>query len=147
MKKIVWLVSLMALALSPLQATTAATFLDQKTSLEWQVTQYLGESWEEAVAGCNNLTEAGGGWRLPNVKEAASLIQVYKEGPQIDGQMTEAVRSYKHFLYYTSTVAEYDSLDPFWVYYIDFTNGTIRLFRENTGNIADGAPYFCVRGG
>ncbi len=126
-------------------AVYADSFIDKRTGLEWQLAQHLANSWEEAVAGCSSQTSDGGGWRLPNVKEAASLVRPFQNGANVDERYVGVLKGYQFSFYYTSSVAEYDPAKPFWVYLLSLTTGTIELRKENTGVILDGQLYFCVK--
>ncbi len=50
---------------------------DKNTRLEWYVGPDRGTNWNEAKSWVENLTVAGGGWRMPTRKELNSL---YKKG-------------------------------------------------------------------
>ena len=48
---------------------------DSATNLYWQKDSVKGKTWEEALAYCENLYYAGySDWRLPNIRELASLL-------------------------------------------------------------------------
>ena len=49
--------------------------VDTKTSLEWIAGPDKGTSWDEAKSWVDNLSVAGGGWRMPTLKELESLYQ------------------------------------------------------------------------
>ena len=53
------------------------TVFDRLTGLEWEkVPLYsFDRKWEEALLDCLKSKEAGGGWRLPNVKELYSIVE------------------------------------------------------------------------
>lgn len=121
-----------------------ASFIDKRTGLEWQLAQHISNSWEEAVAGCQAQTESGGGWRLPNIKEAATVIRPFQVGPNVDARYVDILTGYQFGFYYTSTVFEYDVSNPFYIYVLSLTTGTIELIQENTSAL-DGNLYFCVR--
>jgi hypothetical protein len=50
---------------------------DHNTGLEWYVAPSPDNNWHEAKAWTENLTVAGGGWRLPTVPE---LKAIYEKG-------------------------------------------------------------------
>jgi hypothetical protein len=53
-----------------------ATCVDPSTGLTWQSPpDDTARTWADAVAYCEALTIAGGGWRLPRVQELRSLIR------------------------------------------------------------------------
>ncbi len=48
---------------------------NQRTGLTWQVAvDGQLRTWEAARAHCQGLTAAGGGWRLPSMKELQTLV-------------------------------------------------------------------------
>ncbi len=49
------------------------TVFDTETNLEWQDSRLSSLSWKDAIDYCNNLSLAGGNWRLPNINELQSL--------------------------------------------------------------------------
>ena len=55
--------------------------LDRLTGLEWETEYHEGQPWDDALATCINK---GGGWRLPNVKELASLLDYSAQCPMHD---------------------------------------------------------------
>jgi hypothetical protein len=61
------------------------TVLDVGTGLTWQQTaDATMRTWAEAKAACAALPLAGGGWRLPSMKELQSLIDDNRASPAID---------------------------------------------------------------
>lgn len=48
---------------------------DSATGLEWYVGPDVGTGWHQAKAWTENLTVAGGGWRMPTVAELKTLYQ------------------------------------------------------------------------
>ncbi len=75
------------------------TVLDTVTGLTWQqaVDPTAARPWTEARAHCAALALAGGGWRLPTMKELQSLVDDARSNPAID-----------------PTVFPDTPLDPFW---------------------------------
>jgi hypothetical protein len=59
----------------PVRFTKAAdgVITDHTTGLEWYVRPKLDNNWHQAKAWAENLTAAGGGWRLPTVSELKAL--------------------------------------------------------------------------
>jgi formylglycine-generating enzyme required for sulfatase activity len=61
------------------------TVLDEATGLTWQRSfDATTHAWSDARSYCGGLSLAGGGWRLPNMKELQSLIDDTKVDPAID---------------------------------------------------------------
>ncbi len=90
------------------------TVTDKETNLTW-VKQDDGKrrTWSEAKEYCEKLTLAGGGWRLPTVKELISIIDYDKHGPAIDPVFTGTQSSY----YWSSTPDADDSSYAWSVYF------------------------------
>jgi hypothetical protein len=63
-----------------------ATIRDPLTGLTWQraVSDATTLAWKDAVTYCQSLPLAGGGWRLPSMKELQTLVDVGRHDPAID---------------------------------------------------------------
>ncbi|CAN2039298.1 hypothetical protein GMMP15_1160001 [Candidatus Magnetomoraceae bacterium gMMP-15] len=64
------------------------TIKDKNTGLMWQqVTAPKKMTWKQSLEYCENLNLAGyNDWRLPNIKELASIVDLRKYKPAIDGK-------------------------------------------------------------
>lgn len=61
------------------------TVSDNKTGLVWQQgIDPNAETWQSAITYCKNLGLAGGGWRLPSVKELMTIVDRRQANPAID---------------------------------------------------------------
>jgi uncharacterized protein DUF1566/peptidase C13-like protein/HYDIN/CFA65/VesB family protein/Ser-Thr-rich glycosyl-phosphatidyl-inositol-anchored membrane family protein len=61
------------------------TVTDVSTGLMWQQTHGEAMTWEVALAYCEDLSHAGySDWRLPNIKELSSIVDLNTDGPAID---------------------------------------------------------------
>jgi hypothetical protein len=61
------------------------TVRDNDTGLTWQRTaDPAGRAWIDADSYCQNLTLAGGGWRLPNIFELQTIVDESVTGPSLD---------------------------------------------------------------
>jgi hypothetical protein len=70
------------------------TVVDTATGLAWQRTvDGTARGWEEAQAYCAGLPQAGGGWRMPNMKELQTLIDETTVDPAIDRTVFPATAS------------------------------------------------------
>jgi hypothetical protein len=79
--------ALPALAAAPADryAVSADTVLDRETGLTWQRATAPGtHTWANAKSYCTGLTLAGGGWRLPDVRELQTLVDTRAYNPSID---------------------------------------------------------------
>jgi hypothetical protein len=64
------------------------TVADGRTRLTWQrAVEPVQRTWKDAATYCRGLPLAGGGWRLPDVKELQTLIDESRRGPAIDPQV------------------------------------------------------------
>jgi hypothetical protein len=63
------------------------TVHDDATGLTWQQTVGSERSWADAGTYCAGLAVAGGGWRLPDMKELQTLLDEAKTDPAIDGTL------------------------------------------------------------
>ncbi|MBI4512224.1 MAG: DUF1566 domain-containing protein [Deltaproteobacteria bacterium] len=58
---------------------------DKKTRLAWQRNAAPNAlTWDEAESYCKTLDLAGGGWRLPSIKELHTLVDETRWDPAID---------------------------------------------------------------
>lgn len=117
--------------------------IDQATSLVWQTVPTEGQNWQEALSTCEKLTLDGySDWRLPDIRELISIIDLTRFDPTID-----AVFEYpgaKGILFWSSTTsAIYREARM-----IDFQRGNHN--RRNKIAYKDSSGPFnsrCVRGG
>jgi len=114
------------------------TVFDRLTGLEWEkVPLYSsGRTWQEALSDCLNSTKAGGGWRLPNVKELYSIVEIRGDGT---GCQWNQVFQGDCGWYWTSTPV------PWWrssAFNLDFADGN-----ANDGDVGNGLGVRCVRAG
>jgi formylglycine-generating enzyme required for sulfatase activity len=78
-------------------ANADGTVRDQRTGLTWQRdVDPVMRPWEAARAHCAALPLAGGGWRLPSMKELQTLVDDSRAEPSIDPLFPDT------------------PLDPFW---------------------------------
>ena len=57
---------------------------DRVTGLEWYVNPSPANTWHQAKAWAENLTVAGGGWRLPTMVELKGIYQKGASGTNMD---------------------------------------------------------------
>jgi len=84
---------------------------DRVTGLEWYVGPNQDNNWHEAKAWVENLTVAGGGWRMPTIPELKALYQngasPYNMDPLFEnqgvwvwsGQMNDATTAWGYAFY------------------------------------------------
>jgi hypothetical protein len=65
-------------------AADGASVLDLGTGLTWQRAVGSPRTWDAARTTCKSLALAGGGWRLPDMKELQTLIDERRTDPAID---------------------------------------------------------------
>jgi len=120
------------------------TITDKSTELMWQ--QDTGNNsqpmtWKAGLSYCENLSLAGyTDWRLPNIRELASLVDLSRYNPSIDtGYFSNTLLNY----YWSSTTYEYLSYTNF-AWGISFDKG----YLSTPGGGKSGSVYVrCVRGG
>ncbi|CAN2042770.1 exported hypothetical protein [Candidatus Magnetomoraceae bacterium gMMP-15] len=90
------------------------TVIDTKTGLMWQQATSDRMNWKDALAYCENLTLGGySDWRLPNIKELVSIIDLKNYYPAIDTiHFPDTVSSY-----YWSSVSYAANTNRAWVVY------------------------------
>jgi hypothetical protein len=70
---------------TPRYQAAADTVLDKQTKLTWQrIVDPTRRNWDAAKAYCAQLPLAGGGWRLPSMRELQSLVDESRFEPSID---------------------------------------------------------------
>jgi len=93
------------------------TVTDTSTGLMWQrVTASRTYTWEQALSYCENLTHAGySDWRLPTIKELASLADLRRYNPAIDTAYFPGTA----WSYWSSTTYDYTTSDAWLVSFYD----------------------------
>jgi len=116
------------------------TVFDRLTGLEWEqvplYSGYPGRTWEQALSDCLNSTKAGGGWRLPNMKELYSIVEIRGQGT---GCQWNQVFQGDCVWYWTSTPVQWSSSSAFLVGFIGGGVGS------NDVGVSSGVR--CVRAG
>ena len=140
------LIMITALALFSSLEVTAGDFTDNGdgtvtdniTGLMWQQEDDdVTRNWERAITYCEGLTLAGHSyWRLPNVKELKSIVDVAVSNPAIDGTYFPNTNSSNYWS--STTVADITG----YAWYVVFNYGYIQRH-----NKTDGYYVRCVRGG
>lgn len=113
------------------------TLTDTTTLLTWQTSKASGKTWEQAIAYCENLDLAGKtDWRLPNVKEFASVLDSCENYSCIDQDFFPNTGSTNVWTS-TNSINSYDNAYNAYMKY-----GRIFTFKKsNTFSV------HCVRGG
>ena len=123
-------------AIGPYSAA-GSTVLDQGTGLEWQKSDdATPRTWQEALAYCENLSiDSKTDWRLPNIRELKSLVDVSRYYPAIDPALPCQLSSY----WSATTVADSPAANG-WIVF--FANG------DDNWDVKSNAYYVrCVRTG
>jgi len=116
-----------------------STVTDTKTSLVWQKSTSGSEmTWEEALSSCEGLTLGSqSDWRLPNLKELGSIVDVYEYNPSIDSTAFPGTESDD---YWSSTTKEGTAT---YAWHMKFFLGGQTDTNDKTSN----RYVRCVRGG
>jgi hypothetical protein len=93
------------------------TVSDLATGLTWQRENDFYGTLTEATSYCQGLSLAGGGWRLPTIKELRSIVDDRVREPAIDGGFFPGTAN---FDYWSSTLIA-DGRDYAWC--VDFLTG------------------------
>jgi hypothetical protein len=94
------------------------TVRDAATGLTWQqVVDGTQRTWPDARTYCSALAVAGGGWRLPNMKELQTLVDERRIDPSIDGALFPSTPSSG---FWASTPLA--GMPPF-AWFVDFYSG------------------------
>jgi hypothetical protein len=120
-------------------ATANGTIFDAVTGLTWQKDGTSYGALADALAACtkNSAQLPGTGWRLPNIRELASLID-YREGyPSINSSFSSTADDY----YWSSTTYQLAGHDEGQAWIVDFTDGSQIKLPKSMGNF-----FRCVRG-
>ena len=113
------------------------SFFDPRTGLEWQKAFVDGQTWTEALDDCESSTAGGKtDWRLPNIKELATMIDEGHVSPAADPALFPGLLP--TLVLYSSTP---DVTTPGVIWTVEYIDG-----QWNSGNTAD-LPYGhrCVR--
>ncbi|MEA3469367.1 MAG: DUF1566 domain-containing protein [Thermodesulfobacteriota bacterium] len=94
------------------------TVTDNSSGLMWQSTESIPQTWQQAIIYAQSLELAGfNDWRLPNIKELASLIDSTRSNPAIN---TDFFPGCRPDAYWSST--QY-AQKPGFAWYVDFKYG------------------------
>jgi len=119
--------------------------VDNRTGLMWVTNPTdagMGGTytWEDALSGCEGQTYAGyPDWRLPNVRELATIIDYSQPPPTINAVYLPGTATAVPAYYWTSTTYAQDSLSA-WV--VNFTVAQVYYDDKANGNYVR-----CVRDG
>ena len=113
----------------------AGTVYDTRTRLTWQQNVDPNTyTWAGATMYCKDLALAGGGWRLPSVKELVTLVDVGQKSPAIDRTFFPNTPS--DYFWTSSPLAG----DPSFAWFVNFLNGY-----SSTSDVGNAFRVRCVR--
>jgi hypothetical protein len=94
------------------------TVTDLSTGLMWQGATVPGlHTWSEALTYCESSNYANfNDWRLPNLKELASIVDLTKTGPSIDGYFLSNINN---DAYWSSTTLLTNSSNAWTIHFLD----------------------------
>lgn len=96
------------------------TVADTRTNLVWQQGETSARSWRSAISSCERLRLGGmSDWRLPNLKELASLVDFLRSGSAIDTSLFPDA----HLTNYWSSTTLAPSPQQAWT--VDFSSGAV----------------------
>lgn len=126
-----------AFAVGPFN-TGEDTVFDRGTGLEWQKTDdATPRTWQDALAYCENLSlHSQTDWRLPNIRELKSIVDVSRYYPAIDPAFHCRLSSY----WSATTVAGQQPATNAWIVF--FANGDDNWDAKDKGH-----SVRCVRSG
>ncbi len=115
------------------ESNTKKAILDQATGLIWNTKTGTGLNWRAALSYCEQLECCNNSdWRLPNVNELRSLLDMTKKNP------ATKFPGFTTAIYWTAT----HSGNATTIYKIDFSTGRVALSPQT-----DTLNVICVRGG
>jgi hypothetical protein len=114
------------------------TVVDQGTGLEWQKSDdAIPRNWQDALAYCENLSlYSQTDWRLPNIRELKSIVDVSRFYPAMDPAFHCRLSSY----WSATTVADQHPATSAWTVF--FANGDDNWETKDKGHYVR-----CVRSG
>ncbi len=129
---------------NPHYTVTDSTVHDNGTSLTWQRgTSPLSMLPTDAATYCSGLTLAGGGWRLPSVKELESIVDPTRIAPVLDPSVfdiaAEPDGSVNQRIFHTSSIW-YGIPNSGETWYVDFDLGWNGTASNNIPGILGGNP-------
>ncbi|RLB47485.1 MAG: hypothetical protein DRI90_26295 [Deltaproteobacteria bacterium] len=106
------------------------TVIDTTLGLEWLMTTSGQLTWQSSLNYCNNLPAAGGGWRMPNIKE---LLTIYRT--TIPPSFPDPFESQPLNSYWSSTPDQGGASEAYAVHYdpANLTDGAAR--REDATSV------------
>ncbi|WP_028580156.1 Lcl C-terminal domain-containing protein [Desulfogranum japonicum] len=102
------------------------TATDLTTGLVWQrIVEDQTRTYSQAMSYCDQLSLAGGGWRLPNAKELASLFDYRLDEPMFNPSVFPLSGSLASgFKTFWSRTSYY--IDGSQAWYVSFSSGSVR---------------------
>ena len=106
------------------------TVIDLATGLTWQrEDDNVTRTWDEANTYCKGLSLAGGGWRMPNIKELQSIVDYRILYPAIDTDVFPGTPTTPSPYWSSSTYVNGSQL----AWFVNFESGSYG-YRSKTDN-------------
>jgi hypothetical protein len=132
-------------AADPAYASDTDSLVDPATGLRWQAHAAVAgaqPNLPNALSYCASASFDGhGGFRLPSVKELATLVADGRASPALAPPFTAGESG----LYWTSSIASYDSSTAYQTWGYDFASGTTTRLQTSSLGVTTNAAQLRVR--
>ncbi len=98
-------------------SASGGVIVDAYTNLTWQPDYIDANKFADAVTGCANLSLAGGGWRVPSIKELMTTVDASKQYPAIDDALFPGAYSSNDRYWSTTANADYPTMRETVLFY------------------------------
>jgi len=127
------MIAFSAVMMADLSRSNAGVVTDSTTGLQWQ-DDYSDNNgsikkavWQDAIDYCEALTLDGGRWRLPNIRELNSIVDLSHVDPAIDPTFQHTASGH-----YWSSSTGGGTHDDAWN--VEFDSGRSNYYDKDDGN-------------